>query len=530
MVLIILCLVDMFRAPLSNDEQEKRLQRALAEFISSPEIPPNIVAGVGFREFMETLNPQFKPNFKMIGSDFCKIYVERKVAVKEFLGKFGGMISLSVDILRHENPRKDFCADDYLCLSAHFVDENWKLKKWVLHFRALLLLEDLGSPSGVLHDDDDWGVFRSLEDFGIQNKISTLSMINDDCYDQLVGCVKNHIQEKKGLQLNDQLFRVYCFEEMIATMVQGAFHKIDDVIDKLSSLCGFVSIAPVWNVTNSHLKEALELWSLGEYSSVDNNFYDVPTPEEWKKVEGVCKIVDSIYEVSNALFQAKHQTANVYLYHLHELREILTQASVDSDTFVKTVVEGMLKAFDRYWDKMFLLLAISAALDPRFKMKYVEFACSKVKGVDGSSHAAGVLRAFNKLFDEYALRFSEKVNSTSGSSASASGSEGATPRHVNHTFSVLQDYEKFTQLNGYLEEPALPWSKDFDVLAWWSTAGAKYPILSMMARDFLAIPVMLASSHQAFYTGPRPANGGMVGLKPNSLNAFMCTQSWCPRQ
>ncbi|PRQ39545.1 putative HAT dimerization domain, ribonuclease H-like domain, hAT-like transposase, RNase-H [Rosa chinensis] len=521
----------MSRVPLSDAEaaeQEERFQRALAEYIADPDTPPNLLEGVGFRRFLEVLNPRFKPNFKEVGSEFCKIYKERKAGVKEFLGKFDGMISLSVEILRHENPSKGFCADDYLCLSAHFVDEKWKLQKWVLHSRGLMLKEDLG-PSTVLYDDDDWGVFMWLEEFGIEKKISTLAMINDDVgYDQLAGCVKNHVQERKGIQLNDQLFRVYCFEEMIATMVQGAFNKIKKIIDKLSFLCGFVSITPVWNVTNFHLKEALELWSAGEYSSVDTDV--VPTPEEWKKVEGVCKIVDSIYEVSNALFQAKHLTANVYLYHLHELHEILTQASVDSDSFVNTVVKGMLKAFDRYWDKMFMLLGISAALDPRFKMKYVEFASSKVKGVDGSSQASAVLGAIDKLFDEYALRVSEKVNCTSESSASVSDSEGATPRHVNHTFSVLQDYEKFTQLKGYLEEAVLPWSKDFDVLAWWSTAGTKYPILCKIARDFLAIPVMLATSHQAFSTGPRPADKNMVHMKPNTLHAFMCARSWSPRQ
>ncbi|KAL6188423.1 hypothetical protein ACLB2K_039816 [Fragaria x ananassa] len=316
---------------------------------------------------MEALNPQFKPNFKNVSTEFSQVCKERKAGVMDFLGKFDGMISLSGDILRYENPANDYCAD-----------ENCKLQKW-------------------------------LEEYGIEKKISTFSMIENDVgYDQLVECVKNHIQEKKGVQLNDQLFRVYCFEEMIANTVQGAFHKISGIINKLSFLSSFVSITPVWNVTNSHLKEALELWSAGECSSADTD--DVPTPEEWKKVEGVCKIVDSIYEVSNALFQAKHHTANVYLYHLHELREILNQASVDSDN---TIARGMLKACDRYWDKMFLLLGISAALDPQFKMKYVEFACSKVKGADGSSQAAAVLGVIVKLFDEYTLRFSEKVNCTS---------------------------------------------------------------------------------------------------------------------
>ncbi|KAL6190788.1 hypothetical protein ACLB2K_037182 [Fragaria x ananassa] len=335
---------DMSRVPLSDAEREEGFQRALAKLISHPGLPPNFVASAEFGELIKVVNPNFKPNIQK-GWD------------------------LSVKILRYENPANGYCVDDYLCLFAHFVDENWKLQKGVLHSHALELKAEL-SPSEFLHDDDTWGVFRWLEDFGIEKKISTLSMVNDDVgFDQLVGCVKNHIQEKKA----------------------------------------------------------------GEYSSADPDY--VPTPEEWKKVEGVCKIVDCIYEVSNALFQAKHQTANVLGYNVLAAGNICSFGSSVQD---------------------------------------VEFACSKVKGADGthgSSQAAAVLGTIEKLFDEYTLRLSEKVNCTSQSSASVSDSEGASPRYVNHTFSVLQDFKKFTQLKGYLEEPVLPWSTDFDALAWWGTAG-----------------------------------------------------------
>jgi len=46
------------------------------------------------------------------------------------------------------------------------------------------------------------------------------------------------------------------------------------------------------------------------------------------------------------------------------------------------------------------------------------------------------------------------------------------------------------ELDYYLEEPTLPDSdKEFDILVWWKANGLKYPILQMIARDFLAIPI-----------------------------------------
>ncbi|BBG94293.1 hypothetical protein Prudu_002535 [Prunus dulcis] len=160
-------------------------------------------------------------------SECIKVYEERKWWIKEYLGNLDGQISLSVDVLGYENVR-NFCSYDYVCLSAHFIDENWKLRKWVLYFRCLW------DPS--VNCSEDCGIFKSLEALEIADKISTLATSNDRCYAKMFEYVKTHVQEKKELQLND--------------------------------------------VTDS---------------------YDVPSPEEWKIVEGVCKIVDSIYEVSNAL-------------------------------------------------------------------------------------------------------------------------------------------------------------------------------------------------------------------------------------
>lgn len=47
-----------------------------------------------------------------------------------------------------------------------------------------------------------------------------------------------------------------------------------------------------------------------------------------------------------------------------------------------------------------------------------------------------------------------------------------------------------------------------------------------MARDFLAIPVSVASSFEAFYTEARPADARVVCLKPELMNALVCSRSW----
>ncbi|XP_028115734.1 uncharacterized protein LOC114313562 [Camellia sinensis] len=72
----------------------------------------------------------------------------------------------------------------------------------------------------------------------------------------------------------------------------------------------------------------------------------------------------------------------------------------------------------------------------------------------------------------------------------------------------------------------MPWSQNFKLLSWWKAASPKYPILSKMARDFLAIPLTLATSDEAFYSELRKPDRDLICLGPELMNALMCTRSW----
>lgn len=276
---------------------------------------------------------------------------------------------------------------------------------------------------------------------------------------------------------------------------------------------------PLWYLTIHKLKNTLELWSMGEFSSKDvTDNYDVPSAEEWKQVEEVCNIVDRIYEVADGLFQNKHVTANLYLYHLHEIRAILAPISIKSESFEGTIAKGMLEKLDEYLNEMFMVLAIAAVLDPRFKMKYIEFTCSEVWGTDGISKAKAVSDAFHNLFDDYATRFPVKALSSSSSNLiSIQGYQ---------QFIQSQNWVVKSELEWYFKQPVLPWSEDFVVLNWWKTSSIQYPILSRMARDVLAIPMSLATSYDAFYTEPRPVDERLTSLNLKLANYLVCTRSW----
>ncbi|KAL0303201.1 UNVERIFIED_CONTAM: putative AC transposase [Sesamum radiatum] len=72
--------------------------------------------------------------------------------------------------------------------------------------------------------------------------------------------------------------------------------------------------------------------------------------------------------------------------------------------------------------------------------------------------------------------------------------------------------ESKSEVTRYLFDGCEKSSKDFDVLKWWKSNNSKYPILSKIARDVLAIPVSTITSESAFCTSGRV------------IDAFICTQ------
>ncbi|CAN0830008.1 Putative AC transposase [Linum grandiflorum] len=102
----------------------------------------------------------------------------------------------------------------------------------------------------------------------------------------------------------------------------------------------------------------------------------------------------------------------------------------------------------------------------------------------------------------------------------------------------MTEYDKFVdillassdsgknELDTYLEDKVLRRSVDFDILNWWKANSTKYPTLSLIARDVLAIPISTVASESAFSAGGRLISAQRSRLHVKTVEALMCTQSW----
>ncbi|KAJ1701452.1 hypothetical protein LUZ63_001231 [Rhynchospora breviuscula] len=66
----------------------------------------------------------------------------------------------------------------------------------------------------------------------------------------------------------------------------------------------------------------------------------------------------------------------------------------------------------------------------------------------------------------------------------------------------------------------------FDILAWWRLKSPKYPILSHLTKDILAVPISTVVSESAFSTSGRILSPARSSLNDGSIEALLCGQDW----
>jgi hypothetical protein len=83
-----------------------------------------------------------------------------------------------------------------------------------------------------------------------------------------------------------------------------------------------------------------------------------------------------------------------------------------------------------------------------------------------------------------------------------------------------------SEVDRYLEERCEKKIPNFNIFEWWKVNAVKYPVLSEIARDALAIPVSTVASEAAFSTGGRIIDQFRSSLSPKLVECLICMQDW----
>lgn len=536
---------------------QRRSRFDLARMIILHGYPLTMVEDAGFRVFIRNLQPLFElVAFERVESDCMEIYAKEKHKVFEDLDKLPGKISISVDVWSGSDD-----SDEFLCLAAHYIDETWELKKRVLNFFMV-------DPS---HTDEMLAevIITCLMEWDIDRKLFSMSSSHSPPFgENVANKIRDRLSQNKFLYCNGQLFDVSCVVNVLNQMVQDSLQTCCDTINKIRESIRYVKSSESvqerfnqcivetgaesdrnlciddptrWDTTCTMLEIALEQKSVFSLMKEhDTDSVSCLSDLEWERLGTIVGFVKVFVEMTNAFTKSSCLPANMYFPEICDIHLRLIEWSKKPDDFISSLAVDMRKKFDEFWDKNNLVLAIATILDPRFKMKLVEYYYPLFYNSSASELIEDITECIKALYNEHsvgsllassdqALDWQENHHQPNGVVNGKEPDDRLTEfdRYINDTTTTPGQDSK-SDLEKYLEEPLFPRNSDFDILNWWKVHTPRYPILSMMALNVLAVPLSnVSSSEDAFETSRRRrVSETWCTLRPSTVQALMCAQDW----
>ncbi|XP_019183945.1 PREDICTED: zinc finger BED domain-containing protein RICESLEEPER 1-like [Ipomoea nil] len=402
--------------PLSDGKYDYTKQReAIAHWILMNKQPLSAVENFGFNFMMNVNLPQYeKVSRAMAKNDVITVYEIEKKKLQLLLRTIN-KISLTTDIWKSKVQKVS-----YMCVTGHFVDSNWQLQKRVLSFMPL-------PPPHTGVDIID-GVMKSTKDWGIEHKIFTILVDNASNNDVAVRISKQTFSRSHKLPLGGKLFHVRCTAHILNLVVQDGISAIKTIVDDVRNSVRFINQSesmlmkfseivhhlgnPVkklvlhcvtrWNSTYEMLVVALKLKdAFPIFAQREPSYKCCPSLEDWTRIHDVLSILEVFYEATQVISGTNYPTSNVFLGVVWRVKHVLNENEFHHEEVIRNMIEKM-KKFDKYWGDCNLLMSIGAILDPRYKMRLVDFAFNQIYNAnDASANVKNVRDALHDLFYEY---------------------------------------------------------------------------------------------------------------------------------
>ncbi|KAK7264890.1 hypothetical protein RJT34_32503 [Clitoria ternatea] len=530
---------------------QDRCRHEIARMIIMHDYPLHMVEHPGFVAFVQNLQPQFNMvTFNTVQGDCVATYLMEKQNLMKYFEGLPGRVCLTLDIWTSSQ------SVGYVFITGHFVDSDWKLQRRILN----VVMEPYpNSDSALSH-----AVAVCLSDWSLEGRLFSITC-NQTLSEVALGNLRPLLSVKNPLILNGQLLVGNCIARTLSNVVNDLLSSVHDIVKKIRDSVKYVKTSESheekflelkhqlqvpsernlyiddqtqWNTTYQMLVAASELKEVFScLDTSDPDYKGAPSMHDWKLVETLCTYLKPLFDAVNILTTTTHPTAITFFHEVWKLQLDLGRAVVNEDPFISSITKPMQEKIDKYWKDCSLVLAIAVVMDPRFKMKLVEFSFTKIYGDDAHVYVRIVDDGIHELFHEYVMlplpltpAYAEE--GSAGSHVKTDGSPGGTLLSDNG----LTDFDAYimetssqqmkSELDQYLEESLLPRVPDFDVLGWWKLNKLKYPTLSKMARDILSVPVSSVPPDSVFDTKTKEMDQYRSSLRPETVEALVCAKDW----
>lgn len=348
-----------------------------------------------------------------------------------------------------------------MCLTTHFIDDNWRLQKRILNFCQVE--EHKGETIGKK-------IESSLLEWNVDG-IFTLTVDNASSNNLTIKFLKRKTVDWKRTVLKNEFLHMRCYAHILNLIVDDRLKKMNESIVRVCDVVRFVRSSPQrlgifkhcaekekistkqlvcldvptrWNSTYMMLESAEnferafqrmaeedtsfrtffnvkdggedeEEWIHEALADVEvgeggrsgvHKVYRLPTKLDWKNCRTFVTFLKLFYVATKRFSAFLFVTSNCFFDEVYGIETYIDHLITNKDSLMASMAMKMKAKLEKYWgdgDKINPPLYVAVALDPRLKLRWVKFVITESKGkAAGEAMEKRVTEIMRRLYDAYA--------------------------------------------------------------------------------------------------------------------------------
>ncbi|CAJ0757200.1 5025_t:CDS:2, partial [Entrophospora sp. SA101] len=298
-----------------------------------------------FVDLVSELDSRYRlPCCQTISSWIESIFKKQKIVIKKMVNDFSHRVSLTTDAWTSTTTNQG-----YLGITAHWIDDSWRMKKILLNFIPLN-----ESHTGVYLANK---ILDTLEEFSLCKKVLAMTTDNGSNMVSLAEHLNNYLIQKYN---NKDFMHLRCELKTIFEMKNQKFLIPD------------LDISTRWNSLYNMIKKMLRIKDMVDILIAGNRTLLQIYPnneEEWNDIKNTYNLLEPIFLATELLSGSSYPTlGDLRLTFSTIIKGLNEKIGIDPPTTQSLIATAIVIKLDDYWKLLDQNSKISSILDPSHKL------------------------------------------------------------------------------------------------------------------------------------------------------------------